>query len=94
MSSGFSALVACIVVGRRKDVDNKKPAVPHNVPFVLLGAAILVCGEKRGTKNNKNKKTKYEKKARCLSASNQYYSGLDGSDSMEEVHLLPTGLLH
>jgi Amt family ammonium transporter len=43
MSSGFSALVACIVVGRRKDIDHLKPGVPHNVPFVLLGAAILVC---------------------------------------------------
>jgi ammonia channel protein AmtB len=43
MSSGFSALVAAIVVGRRQDVDNNKPHTPHNVPFVLLGAAILVC---------------------------------------------------
>lgn len=43
MASGFSALVACIVVGRRQDVDASKPAAPHNVPFVLLGAGILVC---------------------------------------------------
>jgi len=44
MSSGYSALVACILVGQRQDVDRKKPVVPHNVPFVLLGAAILWFG--------------------------------------------------
>lgn len=40
MSSGFSALVACIFVGKRKDVDTE--TVPFNVPFTLLGAALLV----------------------------------------------------
>ncbi len=45
ISSGISALVAAIVLGKRKDygtasADNK----PHNIPFVFLGAALLWFG--------------------------------------------------
>jgi len=42
MSSGFSALAACIIVGKRKDYSPE--FLPHNVPFVLLGAAMLWFG--------------------------------------------------
>lgn len=43
ISSGVSALVAAWVLGPRKTYPNQ-PAAPHNVPFVLLGAAILFFG--------------------------------------------------
>ena len=42
MSSGFSALVAILVVRKRKG--NLKNIVPHNVPYVLLGTAMLWFG--------------------------------------------------
>ena len=42
ISSGFSALVAAIVVGKRKG--NLKNVVPHNVPYILLGTALLWFG--------------------------------------------------
>jgi len=42
ISSGFSALVAAIVVGKRKGkLDNFKP---HNIPYVLLGTGLLWFG--------------------------------------------------
>ncbi len=43
ISSGVSALVACILLGRRKGhgVVSYKP---HNIPFVMLGAALLWLG--------------------------------------------------
>ncbi len=43
ISSGVSALVACIILGKRKGhgVVSYKP---HNIPFVLLGAALLWFG--------------------------------------------------
>lgn len=43
ISSGISALVACLVLGKRKGHGVVK-VVPHNVPFVLLGAALLWFG--------------------------------------------------
>ena len=43
ISSGISALVACIMLGRRKHSDVAQFR-PHNVPFVLLGAALLLFG--------------------------------------------------
>ena len=43
ISSGVSALVAAWVLGPRKTYPNQ-PAAPHNVPFVLLGAGILLFG--------------------------------------------------
>ncbi|MEH2363405.1 MAG: ammonium transporter [Nostoc sp.] len=43
ISSGVSALVAAIVIGPRKThPDRLSP--PHNVPFILLGAALLWFG--------------------------------------------------
>src|SRR5690349_9399817 len=41
ISSGFSALIASYIVGKRKDYNPKAPVVPGNVPFVLLGAGLL-----------------------------------------------------
>jgi len=41
MSSGYSAFVACLFVGKRKDTNS---FMVHNVPFVLLGAAMLWFG--------------------------------------------------
>jgi len=43
LSSGVSGLVACVMVGKRKHHGVLKP-VPHNVPFVLLGAGLLWFG--------------------------------------------------
>jgi ammonium transporter, Amt family len=43
ISSGVSALVAAWVLGPRKTYPNQ-PAAPHNVPFVLLGAGMLIFG--------------------------------------------------
>jgi Amt family ammonium transporter len=43
MTAGFSALVACIVVGKRK-VHLGQTAPPHNIPMVLTGMAILWVG--------------------------------------------------
>ncbi|NSL76491.1 MAG: ammonium transporter, partial [Thaumarchaeota archaeon] len=42
ISSGFSALVAAIVIGKRSGkLDNFKP---HNIPYVLLGTGLLWFG--------------------------------------------------
>ena len=43
ISSGVSALVLSIVLGKRKNL-GKAPYHPHNVPFVFLGAALLWFG--------------------------------------------------
>ncbi len=43
IASGVSALVAAIVVGRRKNYPDKL-SPPHNVPFILLGAGLLWFG--------------------------------------------------
>ena len=43
ISSGISALVAAIVLGKRKNY-GKMGYQPHNIPFVFLGAAILWFG--------------------------------------------------
>jgi ammonium transporter, Amt family len=43
ISSGVSALVAAWVLGSRKTYPDK-PAPPHNVPFILLGAGLLWFG--------------------------------------------------
>jgi ammonium transporter, Amt family len=45
ISAGLSAVAAALVVGRRKDDDRvRKSARPNNVPFVILGAALLWFG--------------------------------------------------
>jgi Amt family ammonium transporter len=43
MGSGFSALAAALVVGARRDY-GRQALLPHNVPFVLLGAGLLWFG--------------------------------------------------
>ena len=43
LSSGFSALACALVLGKRKGYGTTK-MVPHNLPFVLLGAGMLWFG--------------------------------------------------
>lgn len=43
VSSGISALVAALVLGPRKNYPNQ-PTIPHNVPFILIGAGLLWFG--------------------------------------------------
>ena len=43
ISSGVSALVLSVILGKRKNL-GKAPYHPHNVPFVFLGAALLWFG--------------------------------------------------
>jgi Amt family ammonium transporter len=43
-TAGVSALAAAIFIGRRKDVNPQKEIRPNNIPFVILGAAILWFG--------------------------------------------------
>jgi Amt family ammonium transporter len=43
ISSGTSALVAALLLGRRKGY-GREPMPPHNVPFVVIGAAMLWVG--------------------------------------------------
>ena len=46
ITSGMSGLVASAIVGKRPDVDLKSGHTPspHNVPFVMLGCALLWMG--------------------------------------------------
>src|SRR5687767_7946843 len=43
VNAGVAALVAAMVVGKRQDYPSSS-LVPHNVPFVLLGAGLLWFG--------------------------------------------------
>jgi Amt family ammonium transporter len=43
INAGVAAPIAALVVGARKDY-GRQAALPHNVPFVLLGAALLYFG--------------------------------------------------
>ena len=43
INAGVSALVAALVLGSRKDY-GRQAVLPHNVPFVLLGAGLLWFG--------------------------------------------------
>jgi Amt family ammonium transporter len=43
MSSGFSALVAAIFLGRRKGY-GREPMPPHSLPLTVIGAALLWVG--------------------------------------------------
>jgi Amt family ammonium transporter len=43
VNAGVAALVAAIVVGKRRDF-KVAPLLPHNVPFTLLGAGLLWFG--------------------------------------------------
>jgi len=44
ISAGLSALAAAMVVGRRKDIEQVREFRPNNIPFVILGAALLWFG--------------------------------------------------
>lgn len=41
--SGISALVACLVLGKRK-IRSSEPALPHNIPMVVIGVGLLWFG--------------------------------------------------
>ncbi len=43
MSSGFSALAAAMFLGKRRGF-GKEPMPPHNLPFTVIGAALLWVG--------------------------------------------------
>lgn len=43
ISSGVSALVLCILLGKRRDYDHAVYKV-HNIPTVMIGAALLMFG--------------------------------------------------
>ena len=43
MSSGFSALAACIILGKRKGYGHEQ-MTPHNLPFTVIGACLLWVG--------------------------------------------------
>jgi Amt family ammonium transporter len=44
ISAGVSALAAAVVVGRRKGIEKADEIRPNNIPYVILGAAILWFG--------------------------------------------------
>jgi Amt family ammonium transporter len=44
ITAGLSALAAAIVIGRRKDIEKKETMKPSNIPYVILGAALLWFG--------------------------------------------------
>jgi len=43
INAGIAALVTAIVIGKRKGYENR-PNPPHNLPFTVLGAALLWFG--------------------------------------------------
>ncbi|MDD3894816.1 MAG: ammonium transporter [Syntrophomonadaceae bacterium] len=43
ISSGVSGLIACLVLGRRRE-EGSEAMVPHNLPMTMLGAALLWFG--------------------------------------------------
>lgn len=43
ISSGISGLVACLVLGRRREAGSE-PMIPHHLPMTMLGAALLWFG--------------------------------------------------
>ncbi|MBI4250066.1 ammonium transporter [Candidatus Uhrbacteria bacterium] len=44
IAAGFSALACAWLIGRRKDASNGAELKPSNIPFVILGAALLWFG--------------------------------------------------
>ncbi len=44
INAGFSALALAMLLGRRKGFREKEPMEPHNIPLVMLGAALLWFG--------------------------------------------------
>ena len=43
VNAGIAAIVTALLIGRRKNLDSNVPA-PHNLPFVVLGTALLWFG--------------------------------------------------
>lgn len=43
ISSGVSGLILALILGKRRNY-GKEPMIPHNIPMVVLGAAILWFG--------------------------------------------------
>jgi len=43
VNAGIAAIVTALLIGRRKNLDSNTPA-PHNLPFVVLGTALLWFG--------------------------------------------------
>jgi ammonium transporter len=43
ISSGISGLVACLVLGKRRE-NRTEPMLPHHLPMTMLGAALLWFG--------------------------------------------------
>ena len=50
IASGVSALVAAIVIGKRRTYPDRLSS-PHNVPFILLGAGLFWFGFNAGTED-------------------------------------------
>lgn len=44
LTAGVSAVAAALVLGRRKGIDLNRETRPNNIPFVILGAALLWFG--------------------------------------------------
>ena len=44
INAGISALVMCLMLGKRKDFADGRPTPPHNITFVFIGAAFLWLG--------------------------------------------------
>ncbi len=43
-ASGMAALAACLMLGKRKAVENKEPILPNNLTMTLVGAGLLWFG--------------------------------------------------
>ncbi|MDR2963973.1 MAG: ammonium transporter [Bacteroidales bacterium] len=44
INAGISALVMCLMLGKRAGYKSHRPVTPNNIPFVFLGAALLWLG--------------------------------------------------
>lgn len=44
LSAAVSAVAAALIIGRRKGIDTTTEVRPNNIPFVMLGAALLWFG--------------------------------------------------
>lgn len=44
LTAGVSAVAAALVLGRRRDVDKMRETHPNNIPYVILGSALLWFG--------------------------------------------------
>ena len=44
LTAGVSAVAAALVLGRRNGIDENRETRPNNIPFIILGAALLWFG--------------------------------------------------